>query len=433
MKVANTNARVLVVDDSPFELARLEDIGKRWLFDVHSALGGREALALASSVPFDAAIIDVWLDPPEDGFQLARALRALPGMASLPLGFVSGDTSFSNRLAAAEAGATLFLEKPLAEADFSAGIQRLLSSQPSHKPRVVVLEDDPEAAAALMGMLEQAGMLVTVLPAPGPLLEVLDGALPDLLLVSETLRPLGGLDVCRVVRTTPHLHDLPMILLMNPGNPKNLLAAYEAGADDTILRPIIPAELFAKTAQRISRARVQREQADRDPLSGLLLRRAFNEAAKARLAEAFRHSGELAVCLLDLDHLKGMNDKHGHLAGDRAVVTLGRLLQSRFREEDLRCRWGGDEFALLFPHQTAWAIETVVRRTMKEFQRMPLQLPGGELFHATFSAGIASYPHDGDTVDELLRAADRRLYVAKETRGTVVGTGPQPPRVPAFG
>ncbi len=131
------------------------------------------------------------------------------------------------------------------------------------------------------------------------------------------------------------------------------------------------------------------------------------------MSEARRHARTLSVALIDVDRFKRVNDAYGHLVGDHVLMALGRLLTARFRLEDLRGRWGGEEFVIVFPNEPASTAASVLSRVLDEFRTMPFQSDRGEPFFVTFSAGISSFPADGGTVDALIRAADRRLYRAK--------------------
>jgi len=156
------------------------------------------------------------------------------------------------------------------------------------------------------------------------------------------------------------------------------------------------------------------DRADRDGLTGLLIRRAFNDALLALMASAKRRGSTVAVCLIDLDHFKSINDTYGHLAGDRVLSALGRLLSSSFRVEDLRGRWGGEEFVVAFSDESAGSAKAILERARHEFVRFYFDGEHGERFQATFSAGIACYPEAGQTIEEVFKVADRRLYAVKE-------------------
>jgi diguanylate cyclase (GGDEF)-like protein len=118
--------------------------------------------------------------------------------------------------------------------------------------------------------------------------------------------------------------------------------------------------------------------------------------------------------LLDVDHFKKVNDTYGHLAGDKVLSGLGQLLSRRFRVDDLRGRWGGEEFMLTFKRETKSTMLLAVNRVLDEFKAMTFSGDKGETFQNSFSGGIAEYPIDGESVFELVKVADARLYQAKK-------------------
>ncbi|MDQ5964348.1 MAG: hypothetical protein QG625_502, partial [Cyanobacteriota bacterium erpe_2018_sw_39hr_WHONDRS-SW48-000098_B_bin.30] len=156
------------------------------------------------------------------------------------------------------------------------------------------------------------------------------------------------------------------------------------------------------------------DRSDKDTTTGLLLRRAFSEQLSAILAEAQRLKSTFTVCLLDVDHFKKVNDTYGHLAGDKVLAGLGQLLSRRFRVDDLRGRWGGEEFMLAFKRETKATMHLAVQRVLDEFRSITFSGDKGEEFCNSFSGGIAEYPIDGESVFELVKIADARLYQAKK-------------------
>ena len=411
----------LVVDPSPEVQAQLREMGERLLIEVRAASDHKGALALARICPPDAAILGLSSSARAESLRIAADLRALPGLEALPIAFLSEDAGIDDRAAAAHAGARLVLSRPLSEDAFGLAVHQLMSSRSPEERRVVVIGQDPELARGLARWLDD--MQVTAVDDDAGVLAVLQGSPPDLAVVDATSPGMQAFDLCRVLRTTPATQDLPILVVTGGAQVGARVAAVEAGADDCLGKGGGDTELVARGRAQVERGRARRDRVLHDPLTGLLLRRAFLEAAAARLAEARRHDRPLSLCLLDLDHLKGINDNHGHLAGDHALVTLGRLLGSRFRAEDLRGRWGGDEFVLVFPGEPAPMIAAVVKRTLAEFCSIKLQGGGGDPFYASFSAGVAYAPVEASTVDALLHLADERLYLAKEVRGAVVAEG----------
>ena len=431
-----TDFRLLLTTSAASLLAQLGDLARENLVALDLSSTAAEALAAAAKERPDAALIDLQLGETTaaaDGdhhaaFELLRALRTRPGLERLPVGFVSATSRIADRIAAARAGGDLFLSRPLDPAAFVDGLRRLraeaVSSHGSGRQRVLVVEPDDHLAAELAALLEGHGIDVVRIADAAPIIDVLERELPDLVLLEDHLPGLRGVDVCRMLRSTPRWHEQPVIFLTAADSLATRLSAFAAGADDWLRRPFLDEELVARVRVRIDRHRLLRDRADRDGLTGLLMRRPSLEQAAIRLAEARRHHRPLSLCLIDLDHFKGVNDLHGHLAGDRALALLGRLLSSRLRLEDVRCRWGGEEFLLVLPGEAAASAGFVVSRVLDEYAGVEQAGDRGATFHTSFSAGVATFPGDGETVDQLLAAADRRLYLAKASgRRVVVSEG----------
>jgi len=149
-----------------------------------------------------------------------------------------------------------------------------------------------------------------------------------------------------------------------------------------------------------------------DPLTGILNRRGFTEAANRELERARRYGRPLALAYVDVRGLKTVNDSEGHGAGDDLLRATARLLTDSARENDVVGRLGGDEMGLLLVEQTPEGAQAATQRIEAEvLERRPvigLQSPWD------LTVGTSTFPGDGETVEELLRAADTRLY---EQRG----------------
>jgi len=144
-----------------------------------------------------------------------------------------------------------------------------------------------------------------------------------------------------------------------------------------------------------------------DPLTGLANYRTLVNALQNELERSRRTGRPFAVVLFDLDGLKRVNDRFGHLVGSRAIVRLANVLRMHCRSTDTGARYGGDEFALVLPEANAEAAERVAKRVCEKLAGDP------EIPQITVSAGVSVYPKDGDSLEKLLGAADRALYRMK--------------------
>lgn len=185
------------------------------------------------------------------------------------------------------------------------------------------------------------------------------------------------------------------------------------------------AEHVAVSVANLNLREALRMQAIRDPLTGLYNRRYMQEFLERELHSARRKHRPLAVMMLDLDHFKRYNDTFGHAAGDRALAAVGETLLRCVRAEDVACRYGGEEFALILPEcslRQATVRADEIRRRLREFRPLSEGLVTDPL---TVSIGVAAFEETTDRVDLLLKFADDALYQAKRAgRDRVVAATP---------
>jgi len=162
-----------------------------------------------------------------------------------------------------------------------------------------------------------------------------------------------------------------------------------------------------------------REQAIRDPLTDLFNRRYMKEATVQEHARAIREDYPYSLIMIDMDKLKDINDTYGHAAGDLAIRTLAKQIKKNTRIEDTACRYGGDEFLILLHDTPTEVANDRVESWRINLLENPLLLQGQPVT-VTFTAGIATFPMHGQTLDEMLHQADRALYEAKATGGNRV-------------
>lgn len=164
-----------------------------------------------------------------------------------------------------------------------------------------------------------------------------------------------------------------------------------------------------------------REQAIRDPLTGLFNRRYLQETLKRELARARRDRTPISIVMLDIDLFKQVNDSYGHAAGDLMLQDLGEMLRNITREGDVACRYGGEEFIAVMPGAPLAIGVERAELIRHEFEFLKVRIKNFKL-HPTLSIGVAAYPDHADSMDELLSAADQALYLSKQNGRNQVQT-----------
>jgi diguanylate cyclase (GGDEF)-like protein len=179
-------------------------------------------------------------------------------------------------------------------------------------------------------------------------------------------------------------------------------------------RENLTADLYRTTAELTRREAILRIMANHDQLTGLFNRYYLLETLGRELSRARRLQVPVTVAILDIDHFKDYNDNFGHAAGDEVLRTTAAMLKDAVRSTDIVCRYGGEEFLIVFLDSTAATAVPRLGQICHEVRQRAYQYQGSAMPGVTLSVGIAEFPQHGRTVDALIRAADRVLYAAKK-------------------
>ena len=184
-----------------------------------------------------------------------------------------------------------------------------------------------------------------------------------------------------------------------------VLAAFAAGIGATLAFLLLHKERAENEVQRL---------ATMDPLTGAYNRRTFHEIAEREMARARRAGQPLSIVMLDIDHFRAINDKHGHRVGDEVLQRFADVVRSALRKEDMVVRYGGEEFVILLPEVPGPGAVVVAGRIRRAVAGTPIEV-GAEKFALTVSLGVAARLDEGpESIDELLDRAGSALSLAKE-------------------
>jgi two-component system cell cycle response regulator len=287
---------------------------------------------------------------------------------------------------------------------------------------VLLVEDIDQAARRVLGAL--AGLHeVDVEPDLQAALLKLAAEAYDLLIVSLAMETGDGLRLCSQVRSLERTRNLPIIMLVQPGDDTRLLRGLDMGVNDYLTRPIDRHELVARVRTQIRRKRHAdhlRHQLDQsvefaitDALTGLHNRWHMERHLAALAARAKTAGRPLSVLIADIDRFKSVNDTYGHAAGDNVLREFAARLRRHTRGVDLACRLGGEEFMIIMPETTLAKAGQVGERLRDCIAAEPFHVSAQTRKRLTASVGIATLERSDDSVEAVLQRADGALYAAK--------------------
>jgi diguanylate cyclase (GGDEF)-like protein len=414
---------VLLVDVDP-ELAErvaMEAAGRG--MRTRTAAGVAEARALAAGEHPAAVLVDLSADRDGRGLDLIADLSARA--PRIPVVVVSSRDSFTDRVDVARMGGLGFLQKPVPPTAVVDALQGVLQRERKDGGACVLLvDDDPVVLAEAARLLEGAGVKVHTLADPLRLWSALEEYAPEVVVLDVDMPLVSGIEMCRVMRNDPRWSATPVVFLTSSTGAETVQKVFAAGADDFVAKPIVGPELVTRIANRLERVQLHRALADTDPLTGVANRRRSEELMGQLLHLAGRQGQPLSLAVIDLDHFKQVNDRHGHGVGDDVLRRVARLLERSFRAEDVVARWGGEEFLVAMYGMDRDDGVQRIAEVLETLRAESFEAAGAEPFQVTFSGGVAQFPMDGAELATLYRAADAALYQAKEGgRDRVLPTG----------
>lgn len=283
---------------------------------------------------------------------------------------------------------------------------------------ILIIDDNPDTIRLLSAMLrDQARMVFATNGLAG--LEIARAQRPQLILLDVEMKSMDGFEVCRRILADPDLRHCPVIFVTASAGIESEIACLDAGAVDFITKPLNGAVVQARvrTHLRLQAALASLDTlANKDGLTGLHNRRAFDEQLAVEVARHRRQQSALGLAMVDVDHFKLYNDHYGHQLGDECLRSVAQALaQCTRRPGELVARYGGEEFVVLLPNVTAEEVQRYGQWICSHVASLALPHAASLVAsHVSISVGLASLVPGPDVAPgQLLEVADKALYEAK--------------------
>jgi len=302
--------------------------------------------------------------------------------------------------------------------------------------RILAVDDSPLDLKLLTRLLTSSGHRVSTAPNGKEALARVLEETPQLILTDWVMPVMDGMELCKSLRRAQKGRQIYIIVLTGCEDEEHLVEAFEAGADDYVVKPFSPRTLCARirAAERIIRLQ---EEVDRDKeeirryaaelsianrkleraaltdlLTGLPNRRYAMERLDQEWAGSVRHNRPLCCMIADIDHFKRVNDTYGHDVGDIVLRETAAVLKKTVRKDDVVCRFGGEEFLLICPDTPLEGAVLLANRLCAAVAAHDIRAPGF-IGGVKISVGVAVRTDSMSTPHQFLKAADEALYAAK--------------------
>ena len=312
---------------------------------------------------------------------------------------------------------------------------------------ILVIDDNPTSRLVVVNYLKSCDFEILAAELGQTGFELAQASPPDLILLDVMLPDSNGFEVCRQLKQTHPLREIPVIFMTALTETQHKIEGFRSGGVDYITKPIKTEELFARVevhlklralSQALSERTEALEAANRelyrlatlDGLTQVANRRCFNERLQREWGRLARDRQPLSMIMVDVDYFKPYNDCYGHLQGDDCLYRIAQLLDENLgRSADLVARYGGEEFVVLLPQTPLAGAEYLAWKLQKAIVSLQLlHEPSPISPYVTASFGIASLTPTADLKsNQLIIQADQALYLAKQAGRNTCCTYPANP------
>ena len=448
MVKANSKSKILVVDDEPLNVKLLSAMLPSDQYETASAFSGDEALKLVRDFQPDLILLDIMM-PGLNGYDLTRILKSNTESSEIPIVLITAFSGSEYEIKGLEAGADEFLNKPVNKTELLTRAKSLirlrqykeqiksrtcsiksvtsnidekncLDNTELNLPTILIVEDNKIDAKLLQRYLHGEPYQIKHASNGENAISRSQQERIDVILLDLLLPGKSGFDVCSALKEKENTQNIQIVAITGLSDLESKLKGIELGVDDYLIKPVNMHILRTRVKSLVKKKALLDRLCDKyemavhsaitDKLTGLYNRRYFDHFLDFEIKRSSRQKASLALLMIDIDNFKLINDTLGHLFGDKILNKLGDIIKSIIRETDLAARYGGEEFSIVMSNtglEEATEIAERLRKAISEYNFEITYRP------TTVSIGIALYPLDSTSLQDLLSNADRALYRAK--------------------
>ncbi len=291
---------------------------------------------------------------------------------------------------------------------------------------LLIIDDSDASRAELRALAVASGSFSHVLEARDGThgLKLMLSKAPGLVVCDLELPGFDAEQLIRVKASHTSLANLAILVVTSSESAERRTRLLERGAADVIVKPFHGPEIIARMQLHLKIRKLQDELRLKnetlarlstiDPVTGLRNRRFVTDLLNVEFQKSKRYGEPLSVVMMDLDHFKQVNDNYGHLAGDTVLEGVSKLLQACVRSTDIAARYGGEEFLVVLHHSLRDGAAVMAECLRVAIEGAVFEAPDTRPMEVTVSMGIASFDTSMAECQEIIAAADRALYAAKD-------------------